>query len=128
MQVERVIKGEFGPIVNIDTTDPFREICGGWNPAVGSRMGLFVEGSSTEGWSADTCSLHVDLSDLLAFAPSTRPPDPGIEPFGPGPPGVGWTIPLLSGAAFSVLLIAGSRFLRMRRLRARTELGGSQRT
>jgi hypothetical protein len=117
MQVERVIKGEFAPIVHIDTTDKARELCGGWTPAVGDRIGLFVDGSPTEGWRADTCSLKVDPDDLLAFAPSTRPPDPGIETFGPSPPGAGSTFPLLSMAAFCVLVIAFSRVLRLRRRR-----------
>ena len=117
MKVERVIKGEFGPIVNIDTTDPAREICGGWNPAVGGRIGLLVDGSPTEGWTASSCSTEVDPDRLLALAPSIRPPDPGIEPFGPSPPGSGWAIPTMSVAALSVVLIAGSQFLRVRRRR-----------
>jgi hypothetical protein len=117
MQVERVIKGQFGPIVNIDTTDKFREICGGWNPAVGGRIGILVDGSSTEGWTATSCSLELDPGDLLAYAPSTRPPDPSIEPFGPVALGVGRssTTPWKLIAAFTALLIAGSLFLMRRR-------------
>jgi len=113
MRVDRVIKGAFGPVVNVDTTDPFREICGGWSPAVGSRTGLFVEGSATAGWWADVCSLRVDPADLLAFA--ARPPDPSIQPIGPTAVGSG-SFPLwISVAAVTVLVATGVRLLLTRR-------------
>lgn len=116
MRVERVIKGGFGPVVNIDPTDIYSELCGSWKPAVGSRLGIFVEGSPTEGWSAGSCFVEVDAGDMLAYAPSTRPPDPSIEPIGPVASGPGsivpWTI-----VAITVLLIAGSWFLLTQRRR-----------
>jgi hypothetical protein len=126
MQVERVIKGEFGPIVNIDTTDKFREICGAWNPAVGGRVGILVDGSPAHGWTATSCSLELDPGDLLAYAPSTYPPDPAIEPFGPVALGVGWTrtTPWTLIAALTVILIAGSLFFIRRRRSVTAETGG----
>ena len=78
--VERVIKGRFGPTAVV-RTNAHGASCG-IELLGGPRDGFLLERASDGIWESDLCS-QVSPDELLAFAPGESP-DPGVEPIGPG--------------------------------------------
>jgi hypothetical protein len=81
--VERVIKGRFGPTAVV-RTNAHGASCG-IELLDGPRDGFLLERFADGIWESNLCS-QVSPDELLASAPG-GPPDPGVEPQGPG---TGW--------------------------------------
>jgi hypothetical protein len=109
--VERVIKGRFGQTA-IVRTNAYGASCG-IELLGGPRDGFLLTHASDGIWESDLCS-QVSPDELLAFAPG-EPPDPGVEPIGPGTVWPWWAASTLLGA-----LVVGGVVLRARRARRRS--------
>lgn len=114
--VERVVKGEFGPSA-IVRTNAYGASCG-LEFLDGPRTGLLLDQAPDGVWESSLCSM-VPPAQLLAVG-GDRPPDPDV-----GAVGAGWSLGLkgLLGAigALVILLLALSWFTR----RNASEPGGS---
>jgi hypothetical protein len=103
--VERVIKGRFGPTAVV-RTNAHGASCG-IELLGGPREGFLLGRASDEIWESDLCS-QVSPDELLAFVPGS-PPDPGVDPIGPGT-GSPWWVFALAGS----FVAGGVLFLVMR--------------
>jgi len=104
-EVERVIKGEFGPRA-IVRTNASGASCG-LEFLDGSRGGLLLDQASDGVWESSLCQ-QVGAHELLAVAPTASMPKPAVDPVDPSP-GPPWWIVGLIGA-----VTAGGLLLRMR--------------
>jgi hypothetical protein len=104
-EVERVIKGEFGPRA-IVRTDASGASCG-LEFLDGPRGGLLLDRASDGVWESSLCQ-QVGADELLSVAPAASIPEPAVAPVDPraGPP---WWIVGLIG-----VVTAGGLLLRMR--------------
>ena len=103
--VERVIKGRFGPTA-IVRTNAYGASCG--IELLGGPRDGFLLGRASDGiWESDLCS-QVPPDELLAFAPG-EPPDPGVEPIGPGATWPWWTFALVGFVVVGGFLVLAVR-------------------
>jgi hypothetical protein len=79
-EVERVVKGSFGPKAIVRTNEQ-GSACG-LELLGAARMGLLLRKAADGVWESDLCS-KVTPSELLAVG-GDRPPDPGIAPVSAG--------------------------------------------
>lgn len=103
--VERVIKGRFGPTA-IVRTNAHGASCG-IELLGGPRDGFLLAHASDGLWESDLCS-QVSPDELLAFAPG-EPPDPGVEPIGPGMTWAWWALTLVGAAVGGALFLLAIR-------------------
>src|SRR5919109_3247982 len=80
-EVERVIKGEFGPTA-IVLTNAYGGSCG-IELLDAPRTGLLLEQGHDGVWESSLCQ-QVSPQELLAFADDGHPPDPAVAPIGAG--------------------------------------------
>jgi hypothetical protein len=115
-QVERVIKGEFGPRA-IVRSDADGASCGleFYRP----RAGLLLDRASDGVWESNLCQ-QVTPDQLLAFAPDASPPDHSVDPIDPGSVFPWWAFALVG-----VFVVGGVIFLAMRTRRGAAPPGES---
>jgi hypothetical protein len=104
-EVQRVVKGEFGPTAVV-RTNAYGASCG-LELLDGPRTGLLLDRAADGVWESGLCQ-QVPPEELLAFAPGV-PPDPGVEPIGPH---TGW--PWWVYAFLGSFVVGGALFLAMR--------------
>src|SRR5919204_4080237 len=100
--VERVVKGAFGPTAVVRTSDTGGPC--GIEPLNGRRMGLLLDRTQHGVWTSNLCQ-QVSPDELLAFAPDARPPDPSVDVIDPAPGVPAWTF-VLVGVGVAVAAMA----------------------
>ena len=107
-EVERVIKGEFGPHA-IVRTDASGASCGleFYKP----RAGLLLDLASDGVWESSLCQ-QVTPDQLLAFAPDAFPPDPAVDPIEPASAFPWWVFAVVGSIAMGGVLFLAMRVRR----------------
>lgn len=103
--VERVIKGEFGPRA-IVRTNASGASCG-LEFLDGPRGGLLLDQSSDGVWESSLCQ-QIGADELLAVVPTPSMPEPAVDPVDPISDSPWWIIGLIGAVT------AGGLLLRMR--------------
>jgi len=104
-EVERVIKGRFGPTA-IVRTSAYGASCG--IELLGGPRDGFLLVHATDGiWESGLCS-QVAPEELLAFAPG-EPPDPEVQPIGPDTRWLWWALALAGAISLGVVLTLVAR-------------------
>jgi len=103
--VERVIKGEFGPRAIVRTDAPGGSC--GLEFLDEPRGGLLLDQASDGVWESSSCQ-QVGADELLAVAPTASMPDPAVAPVDPSSGSPWWIVGLIGAVT------AGGLLLRMR--------------
>lgn len=109
-RVERVAKGEFGPIAIVRT--PEQESACGLHLRTRERVGLLLQRGDDGVWHSSLCAQY-EQSEVLSAVTRPYPPDPTIDPIGGGILPLPWWGSGLIGAAAA----GGILFVRARRSR-----------
>ena len=91
-EVERVVKGDFGPTALV-RTNAYGASCG-LEFLDGPRTGLLLDRGADGVWESSLCQ-QVPADDLLAFSPHAAPPDPGVAAVDPRPAFPWWGLALV---------------------------------
>jgi hypothetical protein len=108
-EVERVIKGQFGPRA-IVRTDASGASCGleFYTPQAGLLLDLASDGV----WESSLCQ-QVTPDQLLAFSRiGAHPPDPGVDPIDPGAALPWWVLAAMGAVAMGVTFALAARIRR----------------
>ena len=102
-RVERIAKGDFGPIAIVRT--PEQESACGLHLRTGERVGLLLQRGDDGIWHSSLCAQY-EQSEVLSAVTRPYPPDPTIDPIGGGVLLVlWWGLGLIVAAAAGGLLL-----------------------